>query len=127
MADGPVTGPSTPPVITDELDAAAEAEFELQGVEGSIWTGTRLLIGVVTFLWAGLGFAYFYLRESDSQTLWRPHHVTPSTLLGTLIALSVVVGAALAGYGRSNLRQGRYLDWAVSAWATVGFGVLAAG
>lgn len=115
------------PEVSEELEAAAEAEFELQGVEGSFWTGSRLLIGVITFAWAGVGFAYFYLRESDSQRLWRPHHVTPSTLLGTLIALAVVAGAAAAGYGRSNLRRGSHLDWEMTSWTAVGLGLLAAG
>lgn len=113
--------------VPESLEAEAEAEFELQAVEGSCWTGTRLLIGVITFAWAGIAFAYFYLRESDTHALWRPHHVTPSTLLGTLIALAVVAGAALAVYGRYALGQDRQLDWGFCAWTTVGLGMVGTG
>ncbi|MHB1929790.1 MAG: hypothetical protein ACYDEN_00825 [Acidimicrobiales bacterium] len=113
--------------MPEALDAEAEAEFDLLAVEGSFWTGTRLFIGVVTFVWAAVAFAYFYLRESDTRALWRPHGVTPPTLLGTLVAMAVVAGAVAAVYGRYTLRDGRQLDWGFSAWLTVGLGLVAAG
>lgn len=109
------------------LEAEAEAEYDLLGVEGSFWTATRLLIGIVTFAWAGIAFAYFYLRESDTRSLWRPHGVTPPTLLGTLIALCVVAGAAVAVYGKYTLRDGRQVDWGFAAWLTTALGLIAAG
>lgn len=113
--------------VPEALEAEAEAEFELEAVEGTFWTGTRLLIGLVTFAWAGIAFAYFYLRESDTRALWRPHGVTPPTLLGTLIAAAIVGGAAIAVYGKYALVQGRQVDWGFSAWMTVSLGTVGAG
>ena len=47
-----------------------EVAYELRAAEGSIWTGTRLLVGVATFAYASLAFAYFYLRSSNNEDLW---------------------------------------------------------
>jgi len=41
-----------------------------------MWTGGRLLIGIFAFLFGSLAFAYFYLRSTNSDDLWRPHGVT---------------------------------------------------
>ena len=59
-----------------------EVEYELRASEASMWTGSRLLIGVVSFAFASLAFAYFYLRSSDNEQLWRPHGVTAPTGIG---------------------------------------------
>ena len=59
-----------------------EIEYELRAAEGSMWTGSRLLIGAVSFAFASLAFAYFYLRSSNSEDLWRPHGVTAPTGIG---------------------------------------------
>jgi heme/copper-type cytochrome/quinol oxidase subunit 3 len=104
-----------------------EAELELRSAEGATWTGTRLLIGLTVFAWLAVAFAYFYLREVDTQALWRPHGVTPPTLVGTLIAAFVVLGAAVGHYGRRRLESRGRADWLAAGWVTVGLGVLAAG
>ena len=85
-------------------------------------------------------FAYFYLRSLNSQGLWRPKHVDPSTTLGTLIAASVVVAALLlrlalanhradnlprvAAEGRRRARPARSprSSLQIAEWATQGFG-----
>ena len=42
------------------IETPEEVEYELRATEGSLWTGTRLLIGAVAFAFASLAFAYFY-------------------------------------------------------------------
>lgn len=116
--------------MADESEILAdriEAELELRSAEGAMWTGTRLLIGVVTFAWAAVGFAYFYLRQVDTPALWRPGSVRPPILLGTLIAVFVVVGAAVGHYGMWQLRNGYRSDWIMAGWVAVTLGVTAAG
>ncbi len=72
-----------------------EIEYELRAAEGSMWTGSRLLIGIVAFAFASLAFAYFYLRSANNEDLWRPHGVTAPTALGAAIfALTVAAGPA---------------------------------
>lgn len=96
-----------------------EVEYELRAQEGSLWTGTRLLIGVVAFAFASLAFAYFYLRSSNNEDLWRPHGVTASTAIGAAIFALTVAGAFLMAFGSRRLRQGAHADWQVTGWTVV--------
>jgi heme/copper-type cytochrome/quinol oxidase subunit 3 len=104
-----------------------EVAYELRAAEGAIWTSGRLLIGILTFAFASLAFAYFYLRSANNDNLWRPHDITAPTSFGTAIALLVVAGAALNAYGMVRFRKGATLDWEVAGWVTVFAGLLAAG
>ncbi|MDA8391606.1 MAG: hypothetical protein M0Z87_02185 [Actinomycetota bacterium] len=109
------------------MEPAEEIAYETRCAEGAIWTGTRLLIGVIAMAFAGVGFAYFYLRSVNSEGLWRPHGQTAPLLLGTEIAGAALVGAILQSYGLFRLRRGLDLDWSVATWATAGAGVLGCG
>ena len=59
---------SLPAVHRDPRGARVRAA----GPGGRLWTGGRLLIGMYTFLFASLAFAYFYLRSANNEELWRP-------------------------------------------------------
>lgn len=109
------------------LDDQADAEWELESEEGSLWTGTRFLIGMVAMAWAAVAFAYFYLKSVDVATAWRPRDVTPPFLLGTLIMLCVVLGAIMLTLGARQLREGLALEWWVGGWMCVGLGLVATG
>ena len=63
----------------------------------------RLLIGIWTFAFASLAFAYFYLRSANNQDLWRPGGITAPTGAGAAIfALSLACGVlCLFGAGAS--------------------------
>lgn len=104
-----------------------EVAYELRSAEGAIWSGGRLLIGILTFAFASLAFSYFYLRSANNGNLWRPHGITAPTGLGTAIVAIVVAAALLNAYGTKRLRLGQALDWEVAGWVTVGAGLLAAG
>jgi heme/copper-type cytochrome/quinol oxidase subunit 3 len=118
--------------LTDTTDKPAlftetpeEREFELRAAVGSYWTGGRLLIGMYTFLFASLAFAYFYLKSNNSGQLWRPKGITAPTGTGWAIAALVVASALLVIYGQWRMRQDSVLDWEVSGWVAV-FGILVA-
>lgn len=96
-----------------------EVEFELRAAEGAVWTGGRLLIGIVAFFFASLAFAYFYLRSANSEQLWRPKGMTAPTGAGAGIAFVSLAAAALAIYGAARLRRGATLDWEVAGWTAV--------
>ena len=104
-----------------------EIAYELRAAEGAIWTGGRLLIGVLTFAFAALAFAYFYLRSANNENLWRPDGITAPTSFGTAVALLIVAGAGLNAYGMVRFRKGATLDWEVAGWVTVFAGLLASG
>ena len=102
-----------------------EREFELRSAVGAYWTGGRLLIGMYTFLFASLAFAYFYLKSNNSGKLWRPDGITAPTGVGWAIFAIVVASALLAMYGQWRMRSGSLVDWEVSGWTAV-FGLMVA-
>jgi heme/copper-type cytochrome/quinol oxidase subunit 3 len=104
-----------------------EVAFELRAAEAATWTGSRLLIGIDTFALSGLAFAYFYLRSSNNEGLWRPGGITAPTGIGAAVAFVVIASAALNWRGTARLRQGGTLDWEVAGWAAVAGGLIAIG
>jgi len=100
-----------------------EVEYELRAQEGSLWTGSRLLIGITAFAFASLAFCYFYLRSSNNEDLWRPHNVTAPTGLGAAVFALTVAGGALMLLGSRRLRQGFRVDWQVAGWTVVLIGL----
>ncbi len=109
------------------ISTPAEVDFEVRAAEGSIYTGGRLLIGIVTFAYASLAFAYFYLRSSNNQDLWRPGGITAPTDLGAAIFGVIAFSALLQAYGIRRLRSGFSLDWLVAGWTAVLGGLIAVG
>jgi len=100
-------------------DSPEEREFELRAAVGSYWTGGRLLIGMFAFLFASLAFAYFYLKSSNSEDLWRPKGITAPTGIGWAIFAVVLASALLVIYGQWQMRKGELLDWEVSGWTAL--------
>jgi len=109
------------------IETPEEIEYEMRSAEGAMWTGGRLLIAIAAFFFASLAFAYFYLRSTNSESLWRPHDVTAPTGTGAAIFALVLAGALLNGYGTSRLRKGASVDWQVAGWSTVLGGLIAVG
>jgi heme/copper-type cytochrome/quinol oxidase subunit 3 len=104
-----------------------EIEYEMRSAEGAMWTGGRLVIGITAFFFASLAFAYFYLRSTNSDGLWRPHKITAPTGVGSAIFAVALASALLSGYGTMRLRRGETLDWEVAGWTTVFGGLVAIG
>jgi heme/copper-type cytochrome/quinol oxidase subunit 3 len=114
-----MTNPAGHPTVPILRDTPEEVEYELRASEASIWTGARLLVGAVSFAFASLAFAYFYLRSSDNEQLWRPHGVTAPIGLGTAIFVLTLASGLLLIFGNLRLRQGLRLDWQVAGWTVV--------
>jgi hypothetical protein len=120
--DNAVTDTADKPLFSETPE---EREFELRSAVGAYWTGGRLLIGMYTFLFASLAFAYFYLKSNNSGKLWRPDGITAPTGVGWAIFAIVVASALLAMYGQWRMRSGSLVDWEVSGWTAV-FGLMVA-
>lgn len=104
-----------------------EIAFELRAQEGALWTGGRLVIGIYTFAFAALAFAYFYLRSANNEDLWRPGGITAPTATGAAIFAITVVSALLVQFGEHRFRQNETLDWQVAGWTAVLGGLTAIG
>jgi heme/copper-type cytochrome/quinol oxidase subunit 3 len=109
------------------IETPEEIEYEMRSAEGAMWTGGRLIIGIATFFYASLAFAYFYLRSTNSENLWRPDDVTAPTAIGAAIFAFVAASALLHRYGTARLRRGETLDWEVAGWITLVGGFVALG
>jgi heme/copper-type cytochrome/quinol oxidase subunit 3 len=104
-----------------------EIAFELRAQEGALWTGGRLLIGIWTFAFAALAFAYFYLRSANNEDLWRPKGITAPTAIGAAIFAISVAAALLVQFGERRFRENETLDWQVAGWTSVLGGLLVIG
>jgi heme/copper-type cytochrome/quinol oxidase subunit 3 len=109
------------------IETPEEIEYEMRSAEGAMWTAGRLVIGIGAFFFASLAFAYFYLRSTNSENLWRPDGITAPTAIGAAVFAFVVAGALLNGYGTVRLRRGDTLDWEVLAWIAILGGIVALG
>jgi heme/copper-type cytochrome/quinol oxidase subunit 3 len=109
------------------LETPEEVAYELRAAEASMWTGGRLLIGVFAFAFAGLAFAYFYLRTANSADLWRPPGVSAPTGPGLAVMVCTVAATVLNVLGIVWLRRNRSREWEVLGWSAVAAGVAALG
>ncbi|MGC2191489.1 MAG: hypothetical protein WA751_04075 [Candidatus Dormiibacterota bacterium] len=125
MANTPAYGSSAVPKHLN--GPAEEFEYELQAQEGAIWSGGRLLVGILTFAFAALAFAYFYLRSVDSEGLWRPHDITAPRVAGAIIFVAVILAVWLGYVGAQRLRRGSAAEWQVTGWLALGLLLLGAG
>ena len=81
-----------------------EAAFYHEAALNATWSGSRLMIGIVT---SGLGafiFAFFYLRSVNSYGLWYPSSLTPpNQTQGGIIMGLVVISAIIQSLGVRSL------------------------
>jgi heme/copper-type cytochrome/quinol oxidase subunit 3 len=88
------------------------------------WTGVRLLIGGLTFLYGAFAFSYFYLRSLDSAGRWAPP-ASPQLWMGTVIMLLTVCSAGLAYFGLQRIKLGHKSTWATVSWVALALGLAA--
>src|SRR5690348_17768690 len=51
--------------------AAEDEGFYHESALNATWTGSRLAVGGLAFLFGSFAFAYFYLRSLDSEGRWQ--------------------------------------------------------
>lgn len=108
-------------------------------VAANLRVGSRLWASATLFFFFAFLFAYFYLRSLNSQGLWRPAHVDAPQVVGILVTVALVLGAALVRLGYRDHLADRRPAWRVKGaialaalvasvaiqivgWATQGFG-----
>src|SRR5690348_18376590 len=84
------------PASQEEALAAEDEGYYHESALNATWTGSRLAIGALTFLFGCFAFAYFYLRSLDSARRWQGSGYThPSLWMGTTIMLLAVLSAGV--------------------------------
>lgn len=121
---------TAPPSATIGPDAE-EAAFYHEASLNATWTGVRLAVGGLTFLFGSFVFAFFYLRSINSHHLWYPNQINgvvfngPGGTLGAVIMGLIVVSAAVQTVVLQRIKAGHKAIWLQGAIAALVIGVLA--
>ena len=121
---------AAPTPAEQEAAAAAEDEgFYHEAALNAAWTGSRLAIGGLAFLFGAFLFAYFYLRAVNSSGRWaNTGYHAPSMLLGTSIMLMILVSVGVHYYGLQRIKAGNKKVWQICGLTALilGLGAVAA-
>jgi hypothetical protein len=116
-----------------ELSAAEEeAVFHHEAALNASWTGTRLALGAMSFLFGAFVFAFFYLRSLNSHHLWYPvvhgtAQTKPQMAVGVVIMALVVVSAAVQTLALQRIKAGSKSAWLAGATVALVLGLAAVG
>jgi hypothetical protein len=95
--------------------ATEEAGFYHEAALNANWTGSRLAIGSLAFLFGAFAFAYFYLQSSDGHSLWLPSSTTPPQAgYGVAIMVLIVGSALLNTVGLQRIKAGSKETWMIT-------------
>ena len=109
------------------VQAEDEAYYHESGLNAT-WTGSRLAIGGLSFLFGAFVFTYFYLRSINSSGRWQGSgFIQPSILTGTIIMILAVLSASVHYYGLQRIKAGRQRIWQISGLIALGLGLAAVG
>jgi heme/copper-type cytochrome/quinol oxidase subunit 3 len=120
--------PAGHPGSGDPGPAAEEAVFYHESALNAAWTGTRLAIGGLSFLFGAFVFAFFYLRSVDSAGRWHGSgYHAPPMLWGTCIAFLVLVSAAVHYAALQQIKSGNKKLWQAGGLIALCLGLAAVG
>jgi heme/copper-type cytochrome/quinol oxidase subunit 3 len=106
----------------------AEQGFLHEAALNAAWTGSRLALGGLTFLFGSFVFAFFYLRSLNSHGMWYPGSFTgPRRWSGTLIVALLLASAVLQTLVLQRLKAGHKTPWMVGAGLALALGLAAIG
>jgi hypothetical protein len=106
--------------------AAEEAGFYHEAALGAAWTGSRLALGGLSFLYGSFVFAYFYLRSINSHGRWHGSgFIQPSVAMGTIIIALIVVSAVVQTLVLQRIKAGNKRAWQTGALAALILGLAA--
>ena len=106
--------------------AVEERAFYHEAALNAAWTGSRLAVGGLSFLFGAFAFAYFYLQASNGGKKWLPSSTTPPhQWYGAVIMALVVASALVQTVGLQQIKAGRKAPWAQAALAALILGLAA--
>jgi heme/copper-type cytochrome/quinol oxidase subunit 3 len=106
--------------------AVEEEAFYHEAALNTAWTGSRLAVGGLCFLFGAFAFAYFYLQSQNSGGRWLPSTTTPPhQYYGALIMGLVAASAIVQTIGLQQIKAGRKAPWRWAALAALAAGLSA--
>src|SRR5229473_4956808 len=93
---------------SEEAALAAEDEgYYHESALNAAWTGSRLAIGGLSFLFGAFAFAYFYLFSSNGHGKWLPSSTpVPSYHYGEAIVGLIALSAVIQTVGLQRIKGG---------------------
>ena len=112
---------------SEEAALAAEDEgYYHESALNAAWTGSRLAIGGLAFLFGSFVFAYFYLRSLDSEGRWLGSgYRHPSLWIGTTIMLLALLSAGVHYFGLQRIKAGHKTTWQIDSLVAMALGLAA--
>jgi heme/copper-type cytochrome/quinol oxidase subunit 3 len=118
-----VTAPGSDEAATR---ATEESAFYHEAALNAAWTGSRLAIGALSFLFGAFAFAYFYLSSSNGHSKWLPSSTTPPQVgYGVATVALVVVSALVQTVGLQQIKAGRKGPWERAGLVALVLGLVA--
>jgi heme/copper-type cytochrome/quinol oxidase subunit 3 len=109
------------------IRATEEEAFYHEAALNAAWTGSRLALGALSFLFGAFLFAYFFLSSSNGHSKWLPSSTTPPhAWYGAVIMALIVVSALVQTVGLQQIKAGRKGPWVQAALAALVLGLVAA-
>ena len=106
--------------------ATEESAFYHEAALNASWTGSRLAIGALSFLFGAFAFAYFYLFSSNGHGKWLPSSTRiPSAHYGEAIVGLILLSAVIQTVGLQLIKRGKKGNWFVAAVVALVFGLAA--
>lgn len=120
-----MTEATTPPPAG--MDASTEeAIFYHEAGLNAAWTGSRLALGALSFVFGSFAFAYFYLRSLNSGGRWHGSgYHAPSMILGTVIMFLVVLSAGTQYAALDRIKAGNKALWQIGGVTALVMGLAA--
>lgn len=117
---------TTPPAAAGMDRDVEEASFYHEAALNATWTGSRLALAALTFLFGAFAFAYFYLRSVNSGGRWHGSgYHPPDMIMGTVIMSLVVLSAATQYAGLQRIKAGSKAIWQVAGVVSLVLGITA--
>jgi heme/copper-type cytochrome/quinol oxidase subunit 3 len=118
---------ASPTPSAQEAALAAEDEgYYHESALNATWTGSRLAVGGLTFLFGSFAFAYFYLRSLNSEGRWQGSgFVHPSLWMGTTIMLLAVLSAGVHYFVLQRIKAGNKATWQIGGLIALALGLAA--
>jgi len=114
------------PAAPDVAREAEEAGFYHEATLNAAWTGTRLAIGALMFLFAAFAFAYFYLRSLNSHQMWHPAGFKgPQQWAGAVVMGLIVVSAGVQTAALQRIKAGTKSAWQAVVALALGLAAIA--
>jgi heme/copper-type cytochrome/quinol oxidase subunit 3 len=114
------TTPSAPGLSRE----TEEEGFYHEAALNAAWTGSRLAVGGLCFLFGSFVFAYFYLRSLNSSGKWLgPGYHPPSMIYGSVIMIAVLLSAGIHYAALQQIKGGSKRLWQIGAAIALVLGV----